>query len=250
MKSIFSFILFFCIGTNVFSQDINVLLKEAERLEAVPNEVAALNKLKEALVVQPANIHALSKSSELCSRIGTRQANPKDRDNYFIAALTYAQRAIAISPLNDKANVSMAMIVGKSSMTKSGKEKIKSAKEVKRLLDIAIRSNPNNWLAWHILGRWNYEISNVSSIERAAARMFYSALPEGSLSNSIMYLEKAKSLSPRFALNTFELAKAYHRNDDNVKAVSLLKSLQALPIGTEDDPMIKTQALKLIQSWE
>jgi tetratricopeptide (TPR) repeat protein len=250
MKLILSFFVFLCFSANVFSQDVNQLLKEADRLESIPNEIAAFNKLKEVLVVQPANIHALSKCSELCSRIGTRQTDTKNRDNYFSAALTYAQRALTISPQSDKANVSMAMIVGKSSMYKSGKEKIKSAKEVKRLLDVAIKTNPNNWLAWHILGRWNYEISNVSSIERAAARVFYSGLPEGSLQNSIMYLEKAKSLSPRFALNTFELAKAYHRNDEDVKAISLLKSLQSLPIGTEDDPMIKAQALKLIQSWE
>ncbi len=71
------------------AQDINAIVKEAERLENLPDENAALIKFKEALKIKPTHIHALSKSSELCSRIAQRQTNTKLRDDYYAAAQHY-----------------------------------------------------------------------------------------------------------------------------------------------------------------
>ena len=73
------------------------------------------------------------------------------------------------------------------------------------------------------MGKWNYEVSNLSAFEKAAVKIIYGGLPAASLNNSIMYYEKAKSLAPLFTLNYLELAKAYHKNDDDTKAISLLK---------------------------
>ena len=233
-----------------FSQDVTALVKEADRLEDVPNEVAALNKFKEVLLVQPMHIHALSKSSELCSRIGSRENNAITRDAWFKAALTYAAKAMKASASSDQANVSMAMILGKSTLTKSGKEKLRNARVIKQHLDVALKTNPNNYLAWHILGRWNYEISNVSAVERAGAKLFLGGVPQGSVKNAIMYLEKSRSLMPSFILNYISLANAYHKDGQVSKAISVLKAIHLLQSHTEDDPKHKADALKMLKSWE
>ncbi len=241
---------FLCIiSVTLYSQDITVMINEAERLERSPNEYAALNKLKEVLLIQPSNVHALAKCSELCSRIGSRQPNPDGREAWFKPALEYANKAIAANPLNDEANVSMAMILGKSSLTKSGKEKLKNARRIKKSLEIALNTNPNNYLAWHILGRWNYEISDVSGFQRAGASLFYGGVPDGSLKDAIMYLEKTRTLKPGFILNYLSLANAYHRDGQKKKAINILTMVQALPINTEDDPQHKAEASKLISKW-
>jgi len=226
------------------------MLYEAERLERSPNEIAALNKLREVLVIQPANVHALAKCSELCSRIGTRQPNPADREAWFKPALIYASKAIAADPLHDGANVSMAMILGKSSLIKSGKEKLRDARRIRKLLETALQTNPNNYLAWHILGRWNHEISNVSAIQRAGASLFFGGVPEGTLKNAIMYLEKTRTLMPGFILNYISLANAYHSDGQVKKAINLLTMIQALPVNTEDDPKHKADAIRMIKDWE
>ncbi|MGC4103506.1 hypothetical protein [Ferruginibacter sp.] len=140
------------------AQDITAVIKEAERLEAVPDEMAALAKFKEALHINPIQIHALSKSSELCSRIGQRQTNAKSRDDYYNAARIYAQTALKVDSTNSEANTSMAIMLGRTTLTKSGKEKVASAKDLKKYVDAALKSNPSNFLAWHVLGRWHYEI--------------------------------------------------------------------------------------------
>ena len=235
----------------ITAQDAVALIKEADRLEAIPNEAAALNKFKEVIKVDASNVYALSKCSELCSRIGSREAaNPAKRDEWFRLAMGYATLAMKADPLSDQANVSMAMILGKSTLTKSGKEKLKNARAIKRHLDIAIKTNPHNYLAWHILGRWNYELSNVSGLEKAGAKVLYGGVPEGTLKNAILYFEKARSFQPYFILNYLSLANAYHKDGQKAKAIGLLKAIQAFPIKTEDDAKHKQDALKLIKSWE
>lgn len=233
------------------AQDAPALIKEADRLEAIPDESAALNKFKEALQAAPNNVYILSKCSELCSRIGSREkANPSKRDEWFKLAHGYATLALRKEPLSDQANVVMAMVLGKSTLTKSGKEKLKNARTIKKHLDVALQTNQQNYLAWHILGRWNYELSNVSSLEKAGAKVFYGGVPEGTLKNAITYFEKARSLQPYFILNCLSLAQAYHKNGQTAKAIGILKALQSFPVKTEDDATHKQDALKLVKNWE
>ena len=232
------------------AQDINALVQEADQLENAPDEKAALAKFKDALKIKPTHLHALSKSSELCSRIGQRQTNTKVRDDYYKAAKIYAETALMIDSTNSEANTSMAIMLGRSTLTKSGKEKVASAKDLKKYVEAAIKYNPTNFLAWHVLGRWHYEISNLNIVERAAVKVFYGSFPSSSLKTGISAFEKAKALTPGFILNYVELAKAYYRNNQKVKAQALLNEMMLIPNHTEDDPAIKETGKKLLEDWK
>ena len=248
---LFSFLLFFLFSFNQISaQEYNEVIKEADSLEALPNEKAALLKFKEALKLQPTSLYALTKCSELCCRVGGREKNTKVRDEYYAAAQVYAKTALRLYPNSDEANVAMAFSVAKSLMLKSGKEKITAVKELKNYGDKAVTQNSRNFKAWHVLGKWNYEVSNLNAFERTAVKIIYGGLPPASLSNSIMYYEKAKSLAPNFTLNYLELAKAYNKNDEPDKALTQLNYLLAIKNQTEDDPRIKEEARILINKWK
>lgn len=232
------------------AQDFSALVKEADGLEAVPNEKAAFAKFKEALKLQPTNLYVLTKCSELCSRIGNREKSTAVRDSYYVLAVSYAKTALQHYPNDDEANVAMAIAVGRTVLVKSGKEKISAVKDIKRYADIALKANIKNFKAWHIIGKWHYEVSNLSGMEKAATKVFYGGLPNASLKESIKAYELAKTLSPGFILNYLELAKAYKRNGEKSKAIPLLKTLQTLPSKTEDDPRIKAEAAKLLKELE
>jgi tetratricopeptide (TPR) repeat protein len=233
-----------------FAQDINALIAEGNRLESVPDEKAAFRKFKEVLKVNATNIYALNKCSELCSRIGQREtANPKLRSEYYQAAKIYAETALKIDPKNSEANCVMAIALGRSSMSKSGRDKIENAKEVKKYVDVAIASDPGNFKAWHVLGRWQYEISNLNALERSIVKLFYGALPPATIKQSIASFEKARSLRPEFLLNYYEMSKAYKDHDNKAKAIAYLQLLLTLPNQTEDDPAIKNKARDLLKDW-
>lgn len=250
MKWLFVFSLFLISFLHAASQDVNALIKEGQRLEAVPDEIAALHKFREVLKWQPLNIYALNKCSELCSRIGKRQSTSKATEDYYHAAKTYAEIALGINPNDSEANCVMAMALGRSTMAKTGKEKIANAKEIKRYIDISLKNDPKNFKALHILGRWNYEIMNLNMIERAAVKVLYGGLPHASLKESISAFEKARTAAPGFLLNYLEMAKAYKQDGQSKKAITYLNTMLLLPNQTEDDPAIKELGRKMLKDWK
>jgi hypothetical protein len=250
MKFVSLFLLLYIFSFNSFSQDVNAILKEADRLVLVPDEKAAFLKFKEALKLQPTNVHALTQASEICSSIGNRETNTKTRDDYFAVALIYAKTAYKLHPETDVANIAMSIALGRIILLKGGKEKIAAVKELKMYAEKAVAVNPNNFRGWHILGKWHYEVSNLNSFERGAAKLFFGALPASSLASSIACYEKAKALSNTFSLNYLELAKAYKRNGEKAKAIAQLNYLLILKNVTTDDAKIKQEASTLLKKWQ
>jgi uncharacterized protein (DUF1810 family) len=249
MKWIVVFLTCVLLSITSFAQDVSALIKEGDRLELVPDQKAAFAKFKEALKIQPTNLHALCKCAELASGIGNREASTKTRDDYYAVSLIYAKTAYKLYPASDEANVAMAIAQGRIILLKSGKEKIAAVKDLKNYAEKALAANPNNFKAWHILGKWHYEVSNLSSLERTAAKIFFGALPASSLASSIACYEKARTLSNTFILNYLELAKAYYRNNEKAKAVAQLNFLLTLKNMVEDDAKIKTEAEGLLKKW-
>ena len=244
---IFCILLSVVISAKSFSQDVKALLNEGDRLELVPNQNAAFLVFKDVLKQQPNNLHALTKAAEICSSIGSRETNLNTRDNYFAVALIYAKTAYKLYPESDVANVTMAIVQGRIILLKSGKEKIAAVKDLKMYAEKAIAANANNFKAWHILGKWHYEVSNLTAFERTAAKLFYGALPASSLTTCIACYEKAKLLSSSFSLNYLELAKAYKRNGEKAKAIAQLNFLFTLKNVTDDDAKIKQEATVLLK---
>ena len=68
--------------TTVKSQDVNVLLQEAKKFEIALDENSAFNKYKEILNIQPTDLYALTRCSELAGSIGGREAKIK-RQKYL-----------------------------------------------------------------------------------------------------------------------------------------------------------------------
>ncbi len=250
MKWIFVLIICSGLNFNTKAQQVNVIIQDAERLEIIPDEKAAFNKFKEALNLSPQNIYVLTKCSELCSRIGNREANNKNRDAYYNAAVFYGKKALAINPENDEANVALAIAIGRTVLVKSGNEKISAIKDIRRYAEMALKINPKNFKAWHVLGKWNYEISNLNFVEKAAIKVMYGGLPDASFKKAILAYEEAKAIKHNFMLNYLELAKAFKKNDERQMAITQLRYLVKLPLQTEDDPRIKAEALNLIKTWE
>ena len=124
-----SLLFFSCL---ISAQDINSYITQAGQYESAMNDEQAIVKYKEALKIQPGNIFAMCKASELCSRIGARLKNNKaEQVDYFAAARTYAQTALKLEPLNSESNFVMALVIGREALNKGGKEKIMAVKDSK-----------------------------------------------------------------------------------------------------------------------
>ncbi len=231
------------------AQDAATLIKQADSLEHILQEQPAYDKFKQVLKIDPRNYYALWKCSELCSRIGFRQPDDKKKD-YYNAGKIYAQSAIRVKPDGADGYYAMSLALGREAQFKGGKDRINAVKGIKTNAEKATQLNASHGRAWHVLGKWNYEVSQLNSIEKAAVKIVYGGLPKASLDEAIRCYEKAKQLEPEFALNNLELAKAYHAKKETAKAILLLKQIPAMPKKTQDDDTIRQEAKKLLQKWQ
>lgn len=250
MKIIILLLTIFSGSSYVLSQSTSVKIRQADSLEASLHEQAAYNKFREVLNSDPRNYYALWKCSELCSRIGNRQPTKANKADYFHAARIYAETAVKVNPKGADGYYALSVAMGRKALLETGNERIKAVREIRSNAEKAIKINPRHGRAWHVMGKWHYEVSNLNGLEKAALRIFYGGLPKSSLKESIQAYEKAKLYEPVFALNNLELAKAYHKDDQDQKAITLLKALPSIPNRTEDDPRIKKEGKELLQKWQ
>src|SRR4051812_942384 len=131
MKAFFFSIFALLFTVFASAQDISFLIAEGDKLEVALQEKSAFERFKDVIRIQPANIYALTKCSELCSRIGYRETTAAERNDYYAAAEKFAALALKIEPTSSAANCMMAIALGRISLEKNGKEKVKAAKEIK-----------------------------------------------------------------------------------------------------------------------
>ena len=232
------------------AQDINALLKDAQQLESAFKEPEALQKYLDVLRSQPNNLTALIKVSELYSIVGKHQSTKEKQIESYRNGKAYAQKALQVNANSSDANVAMALAMGRMALISSGDEKIKAIKEVKTYSEKGIQLDPNNYKAYHVLAKWNYEVSDLNSVEKWLVKVAYEALPKASLDDAIKYYEKSRQLNPSFLLNYLELAKSYHRKENDKKARELLETMLKMPNKIADDANIKAKGKKLLEEYK
>ena len=56
--------------------------------------------------------------------------------------------------------------MGRCALIESGKEKVKSVREIKSNAEKTIKLNQRHWRAWHVVSKWHYEVNSLSTLEK------------------------------------------------------------------------------------
>ena len=240
----------FLFALSVVGQDVNLILRDAQKEEAAFREREALAKYLEVLRYQPQHLTALCKTSELYSILGKRQQSKDKQKQYYQLGKKYAEQALRVNPNHAESNFVMAIAMGRIALISSGEERIQAVREIRNYAEKCVRIDPNNYKGYHVLARWYLEISNLNSVERMLVKVAYGALPKATLEDAIKYYEKSRSLNPTFVVNYLELAKAYNRKGEEKKAIEMLRTMEKLPNTAADDPKIKREGRELLKEIE
>lgn len=240
-------VIFLLLSARLFSQSKDILLKEAANLERSLKEEAALDKYKQVLAADTANVQALVRSSELCSSIGTRQADKNAKTAYYTLAKKYADKAIAANARSSDACYVRAVAAGKlTEVETENKKMIADVKDIRTYAEKALALNPDNGKANYILGKWNFEMLTLSWAKKAAVKVLYGGMPAATIENTYKYMEKCRTLEPYFALNYLDLAKAYKYDHKPAKAIEVLNQLVKLPTRSAGDAALKSEGKKML----
>jgi len=240
-------IVFAILVNTIYSQDVNVLFKEASNFERSLKDEQALEKYKAILTADPANTQALIKSSEILCAIGARQVDKKAKSGFYNQAKENADKALATDSNSADANYVRAVVANKlTEVETENKLLVADLKDVKTYADKALAINPDHGKANYVLGKWNYDILNIQWAKKAAIKVLFGGMPDATIENAIDYMEKCKKLEPYYVRNFLDLAKAYKFNQNPAKAIEVLNQLTRLPIRTADDVELKAEGKKLL----
>lgn len=119
----------------------------------------------------------------------------KDRLSLFEKALEASRKSIQLDSLNLFSYEYMSIgFAGKLSLSSYRQQAI-LADSVRIYAEKAIEVNPENDNAFHILGRWNYEVANLNWLIKLFSEFFIGVVPEGSYEKAFTYFKKATEIN-------------------------------------------------------
>jgi len=165
---------------------------------------------------------------------------------------TWAEAALQADSSVANAHFALALVLGRLSRTRGGKERVRFAKIIYDETVRTIQMDPKHDGAYHILGMWNAEVKRLSGLTRFVAKTFLGAgfMNRASWDSARVYMERAVQLNPQHVYHRLELAGVYLDVDSTAKATEQLQAIASLPDGDPMDPYYKRLAAAALADIE
>lgn len=175
-------------------------------------------------------------------------ADESEKLKYGNISLAYAKRAAALAPNNSDAQLSPAISYGKMLPYEGKGEQVAASPLIKAAADRAIKLDPSNDTAWHVLGRWHQSLAAVSGARRAIGEVLYGKLPIGTNAEACACFNKAISLNPSRLRHYIELGRTYAQMGDQADAKKLIQKGLKMPNREKDDYETKALGKETLES--
>jgi Tfp pilus assembly protein PilF len=216
--------------------------------QAFDNETARLH-YERAFAIDSTNCEVLWKLAR--ANVHRGMAVPKDdKLPWFTRSEALAARSVALCPDSADAHFFHAVALGQLTKVIGGKRRLELSKEVKREAEATLAIAPRHAGAMHIIGRWNYEIAGLGWFSRAAAKIIYGGVPDGSYEEAKKWFERAIAIEPDMPLHHLWLGETLIKLHDYAGARTQLETCVNLKEVLWDDPLTKKHAQKTLQEIE
>lgn len=167
------------------------------------------------------------------------------RNELFYQALETARISAELDSTNKYAFEHMAMAFAGILDVNGIKEKVQLADSVRINAEIALKLDPNNDRALHILGRWHYEVSQFGGFLRFLARLFFGTAPKASLDKALEYFQRAADLDD-YPVHHYWLGLTYLELDNEPKAKWHFTHILEIENERHNDQFFKDKATELL----
>lgn len=216
---------------------------------------AALGHFEAALRLNPDDYEANWRAAQALIDIGKQtpdSVRSADRDSLYARAEGLARRAVAADSTDAEGHFVLAQAIGRASLTKSKKERVRRASEIRAEALRAIELDPEHDGAYHVMGRWNAEIMRLSGLTRFFARNFLGGrvFNAASWDSAVVYLEKAVALKPANIYHHLDLGLVYVDRKRYADARGQLEMIAGLPLVDVMDARYQEQAVAELKEIE
>lgn len=231
-----------CLTTPVTrAESAKELIASGDAFDRTFKPEEALKYYLPALGLEPDNVPLLVRIARQYRHWMTDSTNRKEQLKLGDLSLVYAQRAAVLAPEDSEAQLSSAISLGKMLPYQSSREQVDASPRIKAAVDKAIELNPNNDIAWHVLGRWHQGLADVSKLKRKVGSLLYGELPASTNEEAVQCFEKAIALNPLCLRHYIELGITYAQMGRTAEARTAIEKGLAMPNLEKDDPESKVR---------
>ncbi|XP_076872740.1 regulator of microtubule dynamics protein 3 [Brachyhypopomus gauderio] len=133
--------------------------------------------------------------NDMCETVEDKE----ERRGYIDQGQDEAEAALQRSGLNAECHKWFAILTSQSSQYESMHGKLKSCHILKEHLDRALVFQNDDPLCFYLLGRWCFEVSNLTWMEKKAAAALYETPLTSTLNEALENFLKAEELNPGFS---------------------------------------------------
>lgn len=170
------------------------------------------------------------------------------RDSLYSLGRTWAEASIRADSSVANAHFALALVLGRLSRTRGGKERVRFAKIIYDEAARAVQLDPRHDGAYHILGIWHAEVKRLSGFTRFFAKTLFGAgfMDRAAWDSAVTNMEHAVTLNPQHVYHRLELAGVYLDIEQPAKATDQLQAIAGLPVGDPMDPYYKRIAVNAL----
>uniref|UniRef100_A0A4W3J7T9 Regulator of microtubule dynamics protein 2 n=2 Tax=Callorhinchus milii TaxID=7868 RepID=A0A4W3J7T9_CALMI len=178
-------------------------------------------------------------------------SDKEDKKNYASTGKQVAEEAINVDPNSADSHLWFAVLCGYLSMSESIQNKIKNGYLFKEHIDKAIELRPQDPQLYYLLGRWCYEVSQLSWFERNIAATLFGDPPNSSIGEALRCFLKVEELQPHYSMyNCICLAKCYREQGQNIKAKQWCDNAATFPVVSAEDQKAQKELERLLNQLE
>jgi tetratricopeptide (TPR) repeat protein len=222
--------------------DVSELLKQGEAFDARLDNAHALESYLQAEKLGATDPDTLTHIARQYALLMNDTQSDEEQQRLGERALEYSKRAVATNPQHAKSLLSVAICYGRLIRFQDTRTKVEYSRFVKEYADRALKIDPTDSYAWHVLGAWNYELAQMGTFSRAFVKVVYGGIPPASNEEAERLFRKAVALAPDRVSHHAELGRTLAILGKKSEAKTELNKALALPSREKDDPESKKRA--------
>jgi tetratricopeptide (TPR) repeat protein len=246
MRAVLSALLFLAAASGV--RAAGDWIQQGDGFDRKFQSARALEAYLKAEQGTPADATLLRKISKQYVEMVIDASSKSEKARLAQQGFDYAVRAKALAPGDPDVRVTMAIAAGRLALFKGPRERIELSRMIQEESAAAMRINPRHALAWHVQGRWHYEIANLNPLLRMIAEAVYGKMPAATNEAAVDHLRKAVELEPGNALFHAELGRALLATGRKEEARRELEKSLTLPLRARDDADAQQRARQALKS--
>ncbi|HPC36001.1 MAG TPA: hypothetical protein P5268_09675 [Candidatus Marinimicrobia bacterium] len=230
------------------SAKVKTILAQADKLNDAKDYQGTMTKLREAEKIEPDNPEVLWRIARAYFDFADQQpGNVEVQKANLYPGFEYAKKCVEMAPELAGGHQYYAILIGQIGELEGTKQKITNSYAVREHTEKAIALDPKEDSNYHVMGRWHYELADLSWAERQVASLIYATPPKATFEEAEQFFQKAHELKPQEIRHLLWLGKTQLKLKKKDQAKKNLQLALGIQPQSDSDRVMQKEAADLLK---